>query len=624
MSSWFRITQTLLVILFSVKNPCLYTSFVLFYLSSLKFSSNKTTERTDVIYSSENVIDTILQFLSKANTISSCGDYKAPLAIIEVKEYRKLLFELKKRGIKLRYITDITKDNVKYCKELMNDFAFDIRHVDGIKANFSISETEYLASATLVEEGEELQQPMRPIQQVIYSNIKDIVEQQKYVFESFWNKAIPAESRIREIEEEGFVLGSTEVIQTPSRTKELFIDLIKSAKEEVLLLLPTTNAFLREERIGIIQLLREASAERRVNVRILTPINNNMVEKIAQNIMADQAKNKFFDIQAIETTSSPEIAVVGTVTILVADRKQSLVIEKTDDSKEDFVDAVGLATYSTSKPTVLSYISIFDSLSKQVKLYEELKTHGKMQEEFINVASHELRTPTQSVLAYSELLRRHPERRDEMIQAIYRNAERLQRLTNDILDVTRIESQTLKLNKEKFNLSDLLSNIVQDYKNNIEKSNGNVRLSYNNQPNKDSFIVEADRERITQVISNLLNNAIKFTEETRGYVYVATEEMEKADQKVVVVTIKDTGIGIDPEILPRLFTKFATKSNTGTGLGLFISKSIIEAHGGRIWAENNKDGKGGSTFAFSLPLSKQQQEQRQLILSDNKVDSTDQ
>ena len=570
-------------------------------------------------------MNTILQFLSKANTISSCGDYKAPLAIIEVEEYRKLLFELKKRGIKLRYITDITKDNIKYCKELMNDFAYEIRHVDGIKANFSVSETEYLAYATLVEEGEELQQqPMRPIQQVIYSNIKDIVEQQKYVFESFWNKAIPAESRIREIEEEGFVLGSTEVIQIPSRTQELFIDLVKSAKEEVLLLLPTTNAFLREERIGIIQLLREAAAERRVNVRILTPINNNMVEKIAQNIMADQAKNNFFDIQAIETTSSPEIAVVGTVTILVADRKQSLVIEKTDDSKEDFVDAVGLATYSTSKPTVLSYISIFDSLSKQVKLYEELKTHGKMQEEFINIASHELRTPTQSVLAYSELLRRHPERRDEMIQAIYRNAERLQRLTNDILDVTRIESKTLQLHKEKFSLSDLLSNIVQDYKNNIEKSICNVRLVYNNESNKDSFIVEADRERIIQVISNLLNNAIKFTEERRGDVYVAAEEKEKADQKVVVVvTIKDTGIGIDPEILPRLFTKFATKSNTGTGLGLFISKSIIEAHGGKIWAENNKDGKGGSTFAFSLPLNREQEELRP-ILSDNKVDSTDQ
>jgi two-component system sensor histidine kinase VicK len=573
-------------------------------------SSNKTSERTEVLYGLENVMNTILQFLSKANTINSCGDYKAPSAIIKVEEYRKLLYDLKERGIKLRYITDITKDNVKYCKELINDFAYEIRHIDGIKANFSVSETEYLAYATLVKEEELQQQPMRPIQQVIYSNVKDIVEQQKYVFDSFWNKAIPADHRIKEIEE-GFVLSNTEVIQIPSRTKELFIDLIRSAKEEVLLLLPTTNAFLREERIGVIQLLREAAAERRVNVRILTPINNK-VEKIIQNtVMVDQANN-FFDIRAIETiTSSPEIAVVGTVTIVVVDRKQSLVIEKTDDSKEEFIDAVGLATYSTSKPTVLSYISIFDSLSKQVKLYEELKTHGRMQGEFINIASHELRTPTQSVLAYSELLRRHPERRDEMIQAIYRNAERLQRLTNDILDVTKIESQTLKLNKEKFNLSGLLSNIVQDYKNNIEKSNGKVRLLYN-QPNKDSFIVEADRERITQVISNLLNNAVKFTEETRGDVYVAAaEEMEKADQKVVVVTIKDRGIGIDSEISPRLFTKFATRSQAGTGLGLFICKSIIEAHGGKIWAENNKDGKGGATFAFSLPLSKEHEEKRQ-------------
>jgi two-component system, OmpR family, sensor histidine kinase VicK len=589
----------------------------------LTFSSsfNKTAERTEILYGLENVMNTILQFLSKANTINSCGDYKAPSAIIKVKEYRKLLYDLKERGIKLRYITDITKDNVKYCKELINDFAYEIRHIDGIKANFSVSETEYLAYATLVKEEEELQQqPMRPIQQVIYSNVKDIIEQQKYVFDSFWNKAIPADHRIKEIEE-GFVLISTEVIQIPSRTKELFIDLIKSAKEEVLLLLPTTNAFLREERIGVIQLLREAAAERRVNVRILTPINNKIGKIIQNTVMVDQANN-FFDIRAIETiTSSPEIAVVGTVTIVVVDRKQSLVIEKTDDSKEDFIDAVGLATYSTSKPTVLSYISIFESLSKQVKLYEQLKTHGRMQEEFINIASHELRTPTQSVLAYSELLRRHPERRDEMIQAIYRNAERLQRLTNDILDVTKIESQTLKLNREKFNLSGLLSNIVQDYKNNIEKSNGNVRL-LSDESNKGSFIVEADRERIIQVISNLLNNAVKFTEETTGDVYVAAEEMEKADQKVVVVTIKDRGIGIDPEILPRLFTKFATKSNTGTGLGLFICKSIIEAHDGKIWAENNKDGKGGATFAYSLPLSKLQQQQ--LILSDNKVDSTDQ
>ena len=532
--------------------------------------------------------------------ITSCGDYKAPLLTIEV------LLNFKKRGIKLRYITDITKDNISYCKESMK-FADDIRYLDGIKGNFMLSESEYLASATLLQEG---QQPMRPIQQVIYSNVKDTVEQQKYVFESFWNKAIPSEQRIKEIEE-GFALDSTEVIQIPSRTQKLFLNLIKSAKEEVLLLIPTTNAFLREQRMGIIQSLKEAAAERSVNVRILTPTNN-IIEEIIQNMVMEGQANKFFNIQCIEIPT--EEIKVGTVTILVVDRKGSLVIEKTDDSKETFIDAIGLATYSTSQPTVLSYVSIFENISNQVKLYEQLKTHGKMQDEFINIASHELRTPTQAVLTCSELLRRHPERREEMIQPIYRNAERLLRLTNDILDVTRIEGKTLKLNKEKFNVSNLLSKLIEDYKNNIEKNNGNVRLSYS-ESNKEAFLVEADRERIIQVISNLLNNAVKFTEEKRGEIYVAAEEKEKANQEVVV-TIKDTGIGIDSEILPRLFTKFATTSQTGTGLGLFICKSIIEAHGGKIWALNNANSKGGATFAFSLPISKKQNQQT--ILSDNK------
>ena len=554
-------------------------------------------------------MNTILQFLSKANTISSCGDYKALSLTIEVEEYRKLLLNLRKRGIKLRYITDITKDNVKYCKELMMKFAYEIRHLDGIKANFSVSETEYLASATLAEE---VQQPMGSIQQVIYSNVKDIVAQQKYVFDSFWNKAIPAENRIKEIEE-GFVLGSTEVIQIPSRTKELFVDLVKSSKEEVLLLLPTTNAFLREQRLGIIQLLKEA-AECGVNVRILTPINN-IIEEIRKNIFLSDQANKFFDIQPIEIPT--EEIKVCTVSILVVDRKGSLVIEKIDDSKEDFIEAIGLATYSTSQPTVLSYISIFESLSNQVKLYEQLKTHGKMQEEFINIASHELRTPTQAVLTYSELLRRHPEKKEDMIEAIYRNAERLQRLTNDILDVTRIQSKTLKVNKEKFNLSDLLSKVIEDYRSNIEKNNSNVRLSYS-ESIKQTSLVNADRERIIQVISNLLNNAIKFTEEKKGggEIYVTAEEKEKDDQEVAIVTIKDTGVGIDSEILSRLFTKFATRSQTGTGLGLFICKSIIEAHGGKIWVVNSANSKEGATFAFSLPIS--QQREQQAILSNNR------
>src|ERR671939_2156457 len=264
------------------------------------FVSSLASERTEVIYGSDNVMNIILQFLSNANKISSCGDYKAPLVVFEIEGYKKLLSDIKKRGIKLRYVTDITKDNVKYCRDLIEFFAYDIRHLDGIKANFSVSETEYLASA-IMSEGQTKGQII-PIQQLIYSNVRDIVEQQRYVFESFWNKAIPAERRISEIEE-GIASGSTEVIQIPSRTKELFVDLVKSAKREVLLLFPTVNSFLREERIGIIQLLAEAaSIGGKVRARVISPTNNT-IEKILQNIEIDQP-NDFLDIQRVEETAT--------------------------------------------------------------------------------------------------------------------------------------------------------------------------------------------------------------------------------------------------------------------------------------------------------------------------------
>ena len=292
-------------------------------------------------------------------------------------------------------------------------------------------------------------------------------------------------------------------------------------------------------------------------------------------------------------------------------------MELKDDSKTSFDEAIGLSTYSNSRPGVLSYVAIFESLWLQTKLYaklkeanEQLKIHDKMQREFINIASHEMKTPTQAILGYSDLVQKHPEKREEMLNAISRNAIRLQKLTNDILDVTRIESQTLNLNKENFDLIDLIGNIVEDYRSQIEKDNNNnnfnLELLYN-KPSVNSFlIVEADRERVSQVISNLLNNAIKFTKQ--GVISITAIEEKGSNE--VIVKVQDTGQGIDSGILPRLFTKFATKSFTGTGLGLFISKSIIEAHGGKMWAKNNsddlhngeKEGIGGATFAFTLPL----------------------
>jgi signal transduction histidine kinase len=251
----------------------------------------------------------------------------------------------------------------------------------------------------------------------------------------------------------------------------------------------------------------------------------------------------------------------------------------------------------------------------------ELETRDRIQKEFINIAAHELRTPIVPILNLSELLYsnillypnvkgqqkeqgQEEQKQKEMleiVEIILRNANRLHQLTEDILDVTRIESHTLKLRKERFNLNDAILNVVKDYRTQI--ADDNVKVMYESGNN--NILVEADRRRLTQVISNLLNNANKFTKE--GTITVTTTTIQRKGEgngkgeAEVVIAVKDTGTGIDPELIPRLFTKFATKSYQGTGLGLFISKSIVEAHGGKIWAENNSDGKGAS-FYFTLPV----------------------
>lgn len=548
-------------------------------------------EKTEVLYGVENAVRLFSRVVSGAiTTIDICDDDIIPHTPISHKVIEKRVLEIE---AKFRYITKIKEDNIRYCKELMK--VGQVRHLDGIRTNFVVTDTEYTSSAFM--------QQVQSHPEIVYSNVRSIVEQQRYLFENLWNKAIPAEYKIREIEE-GVELEKTQVIQDSRSIQKLFVDMVKSAQHEVLLILPTVNAFLREHRMGIIQLLMRAASKRSVNVRILTPTNeviNNILKNMGISYQEGERKNGF-DLRSINMSS--EETAVSTVTIVVVDKKESLIFEKTDDTKENFVEAVGLATYSNSKPTVISYVSIFKNLWKQVYLYEQLKTHDKMQKEFINIASHEMKTPTQAIIGYADLMRKHPEKREDMMQAISRNAIRLQRLTNDILDVTRIDSNTLNLHRERFNLDDLIANVVQDYVGYIEKENLNVKLLHNfKQDIKESLSIDADRDRITQVISNLLANAIKFTSKRKdGVISVSAERKKNSSQEEVIVSIKDTGEGINPEIQPRLFTKFATASFSGTGLGLYISKGIVEAQGGKMWAENNPEGRG-ATFTFTLPLN---------------------
>jgi signal transduction histidine kinase len=308
---------------------------------------------------------------------------------------------------------------------------------------------------------------------------------------------------------------------------------------------------------------------------------------------------------------------------MVIDRNTSLVMEKVDDTKEEFNKAAGLSTYSTSTSTVASYISIFENFWSQLELYEKLRANKKMEREFINLAAHELRTPAQAILGYTELAMMEEEgykdtidsEKAGFISAAYRNAQRLQRLIKDILDVTRIESNTLKLNKERFDLVEKINDAIIHLRVvNTKMTTNNPEIVFN-KPDTALF-VNADKTRLYEVVINLLNNAINATK-NNGKIIVSTKVVKCTDDHTrtnnndydnnnenkmcIVFSIKDNGTGIDPEIQPRLFTKFATKSESGLGLGLYISKNIIEAHGGRIWGENNKD-EIGDTFAFSLNI----------------------
>jgi signal transduction histidine kinase len=237
---------------------------------------------------------------------------------------------------------------------------------------------------------------------------------------------------------------------------------------------------------------------------------------------------------------------------------------------------------------------------------KKLNTHDKMQKEFINIAAHELRTPIMPILGDAVYLEKQFElgKKEvmvdkEQVSSIIRNAKRLKRLASDILDITKIESQSLKLNKEKFNIKDVILSSISDIKAQITSSNpeqlNNLHIIYNPK----DISVFADKNRITQVIFNLLSNSLKFTENGTITIESYLEKDKAKDIEYVVVNITDSGQGIDPEILPRLFTKFVSKSFEGTGLGLFISKSIVHSHNGEIWAYNNPG--NGATFCFKIP-----------------------
>ncbi|HKG30278.1 MAG TPA: HAMP domain-containing sensor histidine kinase [Nitrososphaeraceae archaeon] len=544
-------------------------------------------EKNKILHRSE-VINALLDIFSSAvSMIYICGNSKFPLQLLSLEIIKQTILSTanKNNRVKQRYLFEITRDNIQYCRNLMQIVGHDnyFCHSGDIEANFVVNEKEYLGSITLRE----------PQQQAIYSNMSGILEQHRSIFDTLWNKAIPAKQRIEEIQEE-IEPEFYEVINNYEKAQEKYIDLAKSIDKEGLLLFANSKAMIRANKIGVIDSLIEASTKKGAIIRIVCPLaeeNSEIVKTISERAP---------DIRILDYDSN----VSSHSGLFIVDRAKLMRFELKEPKAEQFSDAIGFIIFSNNKASVDSSKSLFELLwneriqQEKLKEYDKLKEADKMKTEFINVAAHELRSPIQPVLGLSEFLLNQVgniEQYRDLLNAINRNAKRLQQLTENILDVSKIESHTLELHKEKVNINEKIRKVINDVNCQIHNSD-KLKIVFLEPEN--SVYVEGDEIRLYQTIANLLTNAIKFTKE--GTISISAGLKHNTNE--LIISVSDSGEGIHPVIMPRLFTKFATKSNMGTGLGLFISRNIIEAHGGRIWAENNADRKG-ATFSFSLPLS---------------------
>lgn len=553
-------------------------------------SSSPYHEKTEIMTKQSDIVGIIAKTDKYLNIM---GDSKSPHFLLS-DEIRKGLQKAKTKGIRIRLITEITKANLNACKEIMK-FA-EVRHLHKVIGNFIISDKEYF--------GQSLESNYQTNQ--IYNNDDGIVELQNYVFENLWNNSVSHHDKSSSLEA-GVDPEEVKVLSDPIEIRKTYLSLIESAKSEISLIIATPNALQRNYKGGIISMLVEASEKRNVTVNLVIPTYDS--DKIQDDFLHTEsvAKNFRFKMKSIApvTTHTHKIK----TTFLIVDKKSVFIIDVKDDSQDNFLEAVGYATFHTSKSRTESYNFIFDTIWRQADLYESLREanrnliysyqkleeHDAMEKEFINLAAHELRTPSQSIIGYSEMLKDLPERNKQYEEAIARNAERLYSLVTNMLSIARIESQTMKLNKIIFDLNVKIENVIKDVSQQIElRKADKVRIDFRS---SGRINILADKEKIFQVFANLLNNAIKFT--NAGTIKISVKEKEKTNE--AVVTIKDSGPGIDPEIIPHLFSKFKTKSEKGLGLGLYISKNIVEAHHGKIEAYNNPNSEG-ATFVVTLPL----------------------
>jgi nitrogen-specific signal transduction histidine kinase len=620
-------------------------------------TNSKLGEKIEILSGPAVTIDrTLKDFSLVKEKVDSCVDSTGPSIILSTPPVKDAFLDLKKRGIKTRYITEITKENLPYCKKLM-ELVGEVRHLDNVKGNFGLTEFSYIGTATAEDS--------KPLSEMLLSTVKSFNAQQQYFFEMLWNKAIPAWERIKEIEE-GAERQTIETIFGSENVLARVTDLLNSAQNQILFILsidiPSSLGTEILDSVTKLALERKKDFE----IKILIPSKHKQEYKPVLrgiNRLKNTQKHNKIEIRYLEASIqlSLSMIVIDQIKFMSFDLKNNsnnqiesqrklnsnCVIDggeiatkfRTRAENENILkvaeNTIDHGTYTNSIPTAKSYTLIFETLWHQLDLYKQimqvcdyLRSRDMAIQEFVNITAHEISNPLQTIISLSDLLTFQVGKDNvrlnnlggenkELMDTLLANATKLYQLSKDILDTSRLEHGSLSLEKEICDIVKLIETIIKGYRNNInrkvpiefeillnDKNQKKIRRNHIGSLKKMkssdlSFsMIMIDQHRITQVISNLLDNAIKFTDE--GKITITLESTK--DLAHLLIKIVDTGSGLNPSILKKLFTRFASTSKKGTGLGLYICKCIVELHDGKIWAENNKGGPG-STFAFTLPTN---------------------
>jgi signal transduction histidine kinase len=583
-------------------------------LRFLELESGLERERTEVWEGGKAILKNVLASYDQIrNHFDACLDPGSVKALAASLDVMKGLEGLSRRGIKLRILTEINNENLVFCRRIM-EFA-ELRHLEVVKGDFAVTDVWYEASASYANSS---------LPKVIFSNIKPFVEHQQNFFDSLWSKGMDAPRKIQQIQE-GRLPEKTELIPDTRVSIALAQKIMSQTKHELLVLWATAGTLQFAATPENSSFYRDAIANG-AKLRMLVPFSPG----------AEETKRKMEDLTPGIDIKISEGNLSSRITILVSDRKEFMSWELVDDSLPSPFDAGGLATYSNLKGLAQSYAVIFDQLWNATELAENLRSanaqleeNDKAMKDFIDIAAHELRNPIQPIIGLTELLQDSktvaPEQK-KILDIVLRNARRLLTLSEEVLDITRIESGNLHLQKVETDIFWVAQRIMERYNNAQNLAPGSKKFIRFRSMDASPLLATIDPERIGQVIENLLSNAVKFTGDS-GTIEVAiervggkTSETERqgaemttrggvrnAGQEYALISISDDGTGVSKEIQQRLFDKFASDSEKGMGLGLYICKKIIEAHGGEIWLENKSPSvpganEHGATFCFTLPL----------------------